>query len=429
MLVWKTAEPVLMESYRLVTAWDTEETPNRNWYAWTLYGGSFANDDEAGAAFKQEDAWTIIDNQNRDTLLKEENNQVCHYVCNTPDVYQYYRLVIHELHVTDSSYEDQSTQQMGELVMCITAAPSYTQRPAARPNLQYTGAMQALIEPGITTYNTVLYKLDNGEWTDTVPKGTAAGNYRVYYKIQESERYPETGHGMVIASIYDHPTIPQHEDYSADKTSVLASQQGANTGSDVANRLFDGDRDTKWCSFTNDINAYSDRPKDIVVWKTAESVTMVSYTLTTGNDTETNPNRNWSSWTLYGGDFDSDKAARNALLQEEAWTIIDNQIQDSVLKAFNDSCFQFACNNPGAYKYYRLVIHDIKFVEGDKQDNIQQMAELTMGIAPSAPAGIDETIFKSSNPQIFKFIKDGQLFILRDGKLYNAQGAVVESRK
>ena len=429
MLVWKTAEPVLMESYRLVTAWDTKDTLNRNWYSWTIYGGRFANDDEARAAFKQEDAWTIIDNQNRDTLLKEENNQVCHYVCNTPDVYQYYRLVIHELHVTDSSYEDQSTQQMGELVMCITPAPEYTQQPAARPNLQYTGAKQALIEPGITTYNTLLYKLDNGEWTDTVPKATAAGNYRVYYKIQGSELYPETGHGMVIASIYDHPTIPEHEDYAADKTSVLASQQGANTGSDKAEKMFDGNRDTKWCSFTNDINAYSDRPKDIVVWKTAESVTMVSYTLTTGSDTQDYPNRNWSSWTLYGGDFDSDKAARNALLTEEAWTIIDNQIQDTVLKAFNDSCFQFACNNPGAYKYYRLVIHDIKFVQGGEQDNIQQMAELTMGIDPSTPTGIDNGQWTKDNGHWRKVLRDGQLFILRDGKTYNAQGVLVESRK
>ncbi len=422
MLVWRTAEPVLMESYRLLTAFDTKSFPNRNWYAWTLYGGSFANDDEARAAFMQEDAWTIIDNQNRDTLLKEENNQVCHYVCNTPDVYQYYRLVIHELHVTDSSYEDQSTQQMGELVMCITTAPDYTQRPAARPNLQYTGAMQALIEPGITTYNTVLYKLDNGEWTDTVPKATAAGNYRVYYKIQESERYPETGHGMVIASIYDHPTIPEHEDYSTDKTSVLASQQGANTGADKADKLFDGNRDTKWCSFTNDISTYSDRPKDIVVWKTAESVTMVSYTLTTGSDTQSYPNRNWSSWTLYGGNFDSDKAAKNALLQEEAWTIIDNQIQDSVLKAENESDFRFACNNPGAYRYYRLVIHDIKFVQGGEQDNIQQMAELTMGIDPYAPTDVEITNDQSPITNTTKFLRNGVLYILRDGKTYTITG-------
>ena len=44
-----------------------------------------------------------------------------------------------------------------------------------------------------------------------------------------------------------------------------------------------------------------------------------------------------------------------------------------------------------------------------------------------APTDVDETIVnrKSLNR---KFIKDGQLFILRDGKLYNAQGALVERR-
>ena len=95
MLLWKTAEPVLMESYRLVTPHDVEETHNSNWYAWTLYGGRFANDDEARAAFKQEDAWTIIDNQIKDSVLQAENDASFQFACNNPGVYQYYRLVIH----------------------------------------------------------------------------------------------------------------------------------------------------------------------------------------------------------------------------------------------------------------------------------------------------------------------------------------------
>ena len=41
------------------------------------------------------------------------------------------------------------------------------------------------------------------------------------------------------------------------------------------------------------------------------------------------------------------------------------------------------------------------------------------------PEGIDQ-ILESSNPQIFKFIKDGQLFILRDGRTYNALGIEIK---
>ena len=41
------------------------------------------------------------------------------------------------------------------------------------------------------------------------------------------------------------------------------------------------------------------------------------------------------------------------------------------------------------------------------------------------PTGMEEMI-ESSNPQIFKSIKDGQLLITRDGKLYNVTGAEVK---
>ena len=43
----------------------------------------------------------------------------------------------------------------------------------------------------------------------------------------------------------------------------------------------------------------------------------------------------------------------------------------------------------------------------------------------NAPEGVEE-ILESSNSQIFKFVRDGQLFILRDGKTYNATGAEVK---
>ncbi len=44
----------------------------------------------------------------------------------------------------------------------------------------------------------------------------------------------------------------------------------------------------------------------------------------------------------------------------------------------------------------------------------------------STPTGIDETIFKSSNPQIFKFIKDGNLYILKDEFIYTINGQKIQ---
>ena len=95
-----------------------------------------------------------------------------------------------------------------------------------------------------------------------------------------------------------------------------------------------------------------------------------------------------------------------------------------------------------SYNYYQLIDADLAAAWDDEEGvasvigtirakDREDIPEFIVSLSnsPSKPQGIEETIFKSSNPQIFKFIKDGHLFILRDGKLYNAQGVLVESRK
>lgn len=51
------------------------------------------------------------------------------------------------------------------------------------PDLHYTGEMQALLVAGETTCGTIWYKLDDGEWTTTIPTEINAIGHNVYYKI------------------------------------------------------------------------------------------------------------------------------------------------------------------------------------------------------------------------------------------------------
>ena len=51
------------------------------------------------------------------------------------------------------------------------------------PDLHYTGEMQALLVAGETTCGTIWYKLDDGEWTTTIPTEINAVGHNVYYKI------------------------------------------------------------------------------------------------------------------------------------------------------------------------------------------------------------------------------------------------------
>ena len=337
----------------------------------------------------------------------------------------YYKVVGDATHADYTPADNTVTAKIGK------ATATYTTRPTAIPGLKYTpGKDQALVTAGKAAEGVqISYSRGNSEvWQANPSTAYQAGNYYVYYKIVGDDNHYGVGPDTLITTIYpsESPAIPSHDDYPANKISVLAYQQGANTGTQKADSLFDGNTSTKWCSIKWKTDAYSERPKDIVVWKTAESVKMVSYTLTTGNDTEEYPNRNWSSWTLYGGTFGSDEAAAAALRTETGWTIIDNQIQDSVMQAVNKTDYQFVCNNPGTYQYYRLVIHDIKYVvQGEKQDNIQQMAELTMGIEKATPPTDIEETNANANAKAVKILRDGQLFILREGKKYNAQGVEV----
>ena len=100
-----------------------------------------------------------------------------------------------------------------------------------------------------------------------------------------------------------------------------------------------------------------------------------------------------------------------------------------MLKAENESDFRFACNNPGKYQYYRVVINALKQREGYEDNSEQEMGELVMGIRKDGPTGIDNGQWTKDNGHWRKVLRDGVLYIEKDGKLYNAQGVLVESSK
>ena len=57
-----------------------------------------------------------------------------------------------------------------------------TTAPKAR-DLTYNGSAQALVTAGTTNNGTLQYSLDNKNWSTTIPTGTNAGTYDVYYKV------------------------------------------------------------------------------------------------------------------------------------------------------------------------------------------------------------------------------------------------------
>lgn len=107
-------------------------------------------------------------------------------------------------------------------------------------------------------------------------------------------------------------------------------------GNEGAEKLFDGDVGTKYCT---------DASSPYVVFAMKNPVTVKSYAIATGNDTSSYTGRNPQSWTLYGS------------TDGNSWNVINNVTNGSVtLKAVDSKYFKFTTNNTASYKYYKLQI-------------------------------------------------------------------------
>jgi uncharacterized repeat protein (TIGR02543 family) len=72
--------------------------------------------------------------------------------------------------------------------------------------LTYTGQEQELIEKGSTNYGTMVYSLDDRNYSEDIPAATAVGTYNVYYKVYSGETWNEVNAQTVKVTIQP-PTI------------------------------------------------------------------------------------------------------------------------------------------------------------------------------------------------------------------------------
>ncbi len=82
------------------------------------------------------------------------------------------------------------------------AGAKLTKAPAAK-NLAYTGQPQDLVDVGTATGGTVVYSSTGaaGSYTETIPQGTDAGTYTVYYMVKGDANHADTEPGQVPVTI------------------------------------------------------------------------------------------------------------------------------------------------------------------------------------------------------------------------------------
>ena len=145
--------------------------------------------------------------------------------------------------------------------------------------------------------------------------------------------------------------------------------------------LVDGDRGVKWeGGATNDMWC---------IFKTSLPIQATSYILTTGGDNTGYPGRNWKDWTVFGGNFASDDAAKAAARSTEGgWVALDIRANDNILQDQNTTDFEFTMNNPDAEHYYTYYLVKVTATKGDGWMQMGEFAFKDYTVDTSAYDGI-----------------------------------------
>ena len=161
---------------------------------------------------------------------------------------------------------------------------------------------------------------------------------------------------------------------------ALSGQNAYNSGSEGYEKLVDMKEASKWGTWF-DPGGNVDYPEEEIAYiivKAEKAVVPDYYFLIIGNDTPTNTGRNWSSWKIYGGNFESDELA---VREGEGWELIDEKVEEPLPTQHNaDGSYgytdlDFSTNPTKAYQYYWIEI--VSSVEG--AEVYLQMSEWGLG--------------------------------------------------
>ena len=145
--------------------------------------------------------------------------------------------------------------------------------------------------------------------------------------------------------------------FSADDKHVYTSYtatsgNGSSNDGENYDKLVDNDKSTKWCVLNMQSNTF-------IEFQSEEPIIPVGYIMTTGEDTESYPERNPKNWKILAKKQQSDE-----------WTTLADVTNNDEMPAANTTDKEFSItDNIGAYQYFRLE------VSAAKSGNVFQLAE------------------------------------------------------
>ena len=187
--------------------------------------------------------WYKLDDGEWTTTIPTEINAVGHNV--------YYKIV------GDDNHNDLVDDETQKLYVTIARANALVTAPMAKTGLTYNGENQPLVNAGSATGASIEYKLGaDGEWTQTLPTATNAGEYTVYYKFTADNNYTtiETEQQLTVtvakaAAQVTAPTAKTDLTYNGEAQTLVNA--GSADGATIEYKLGDGEYTSELPSATN----------------------------------------------------------------------------------------------------------------------------------------------------------------------------------
>ena len=165
-------------------------------------------------------------------------------------------------------YSNKYTLQAVRLVQAAIPFASVVSAPTAIEGLIYNGSAQTLITAGEAEGGEMQYSLDNTNWSAELPTATAMGVYNVYYKVVADASHSNSRvFGPIVAKI--HRAEPLQGKFSVSDTQKIRFAQG-NLQYVGSTWMF---ADFQWEIFGD---AQSDNHRDLFGWGTANEPNKVS---------------------------------------------------------------------------------------------------------------------------------------------------------
>ena len=314
-LLFDAGSEVDAYGYRIYTANDTQNVPDRNPSSWKLYGSNtrLTEPDDPG--------WELIDEQEDDWTMQATNY--------TP--YDFY--IPHTLETL--ALDRHSAMLMPGDELQLQAA--YTPAAIRNITLQWTST-----DEDVATVDAEGHVVAVGiGQADIILSAPNISILRDTCRVTVVEELP--GHRyyqLAIEEIASGSTIQFAEfdliDKDGSEVSPLTLYAGTGTyiKDHSLDKLFDDQVTTKYCAaFSPDNTLY-------IYIDAGQRVTLSGYRITTAADTQTFPGRNPVTWSLLGSNTQSE------VPDDEVWTLLDRREGDTTLGAVNYTPFDFFFTYP-----------------------------------------------------------------------------------